>query len=187
MSKKKLKGKAFLYPLPTILVGANVKGKANFVTIAFCGMLQYKPPMLMISSAKAHYTNEGIKSNNTFSVNIPSIDMVQITDYIGTTSGRVVDKSTLFDVFYGELETAPMITKAPVNHECKVERIIDFGMNEMIIGEIVRTYVNDDCMEKGKPDIRKINPIIFSGSNHYLKVGDVIGEAYKIGREYKKE
>ncbi|MFX1394557.1 MAG: flavin reductase family protein [Promethearchaeota archaeon] len=189
MTKKKIKPSPYLFPMPIVLVGAKVNDKPNFVTIAFCGSLQYKPPMLVISSGKNHYTNIGIKENKTFSVNIPSIDMVAVTDYIGVMSGNQIDKSNLFDVFYGELETAPMISEAPVNHECKVAKIIDLnGTNEFIIGEIVQTYVNEEYISKGKPDIQKIQPIVFSGFEaNYMKVGDVLAKAYKVGRDYKKE
>ncbi|MFX1393777.1 MAG: flavin reductase family protein [Promethearchaeota archaeon] len=175
--------------MPIVVVGAKVNGKPNFVTIAFCGSLQYKPPMLVISSGKNHYTNIGIKENNTFSVNIPSVEMVAVTDYIGVMSGKQIDKSHLFNVFYGELETAPMISEAPVNHECKVAKIIDLdGTNDIIIGEIIQTYVNEDCISKGKPDIQKIQPFVFSGFEaDYMKVGDVLAKAYKVGRGYKKE
>jgi flavin reductase (DIM6/NTAB) family NADH-FMN oxidoreductase RutF len=64
MTKKKFRPKSFFYPLTTIIAGANVDEKPNFVTIAFCGMFHYKPPMLYISSAKNHYTNQGIKQND---------------------------------------------------------------------------------------------------------------------------
>lgn len=189
MSKKKLGAKSFFYPMITTIVGANVNKKPNFVTIAFCGMIQYRPPLLYISSGKNHYTNIGIKENQTFSINFPSTDMAKITDYIGINSGKKIDKSTLFDVFYGMLETAPMIDEAPLNHECKVERIIDFGStNEMIIGEITNSYIDEKCLINGKPDINKLRPILYSGyDSSYIQIGDKIGQAFKIGREYKKE
>jgi len=188
MVKNKIRPSAYVYPMPTTIVGTTVKGKPTFVTISFCGNLQYKPPMLVISCGKHHYTTEGIKENQTFSVNIPSTKMVKVTDFIGITSGRTTDKSQVFDVFYGELENAPMISEAPLNQECKVVKIIDLGgHNDIIIGEIVQTYVNEECLTNRKPDIEKIDPIIFSGYSHYLKIGEVIAEAYKIGKEYKIE
>ena len=189
MVKNKIRPSAYLYPMPTTIVGANIKGKPNFATISFCGNIQYKPPMIAISCGKRNYTTDGIKENQAFSVNIPSTKMVMVTDYLGITSGRTTDKSQIFDVFYGELENAPMISEAPLNQECKVFKIIDLGgPHNLIIGEIVQTYVNEEYLTKGKPDIEKIDPFIFSGySSHYMNIGEVIGEAYKIGREYKKE
>ena len=46
--------------------------------------------------------------------------MISETDYCGLVSGRKTDKSNIFNVFYGELETAPMIMECPVSIECKL-------------------------------------------------------------------
>ena len=189
MSKKTLGAKPYLYPLTTVIVGANVNNKANFVTIAWNGMMVYNPPTLYIASGKNHYTNIGFRENQTFSVNLPSADMVKVTDYVGLKSGKKIDKSELFDVFYGELKTAPMIAEAPLNHECKIVKTLDLGgASDIVIGEIVQTYINEDCLTDGKPDIKKLRPITFSGyDSSYFEVGDYIGKGYKIGRDYKKE
>ena len=69
---------------------------------------------------KQHYTNSGIKEHRTFSVNVPTANQVKETDYCGMVSGRKKDKSKLFNTFYGELQTAPMIMECPVNMECEL-------------------------------------------------------------------
>jgi flavin reductase (DIM6/NTAB) family NADH-FMN oxidoreductase RutF len=115
--------------------------------------------------------------------------MVKVTDYVGMKSGKQIDKSLLFDVFYGELKTAPMINEAPLIHECKLVEILDLGgTNEIFIGEIMHTYIDENCLENGRPDIRKLRPILFSGyNNNYLEIGNDIGQAYKIGKDYEKK
>ena len=73
--KKELGTIASLHPMPVTLVGANVGGKPNFLVIAHVGILDYGH--ISLSMGKMHYTNPGIKENGTFSVNIPSIQMVK--------------------------------------------------------------------------------------------------------------
>lgn len=188
MTKKKLGPSSILYPMPAMIIGANVKNKPNFLTVAYCNVVESKPPMIMVSSTKSHYTNIGIKENNTFSVNVPSADMVEATDYIGIYSGKTVDKSELFDVFYGELQTAPMINEAPVNHECKVVKMVDLSItHDIIFGEVVQTYVKEECLTNDVPDINKIDPIIYAPKMRtYMRVGETIGKAWSIGKTYKK-
>jgi flavin reductase (DIM6/NTAB) family NADH-FMN oxidoreductase RutF len=174
--------------MPVVIIGTNVNRKATFMTLAWCSMVEYKPPLFCISSSKTHYTNIGIKENQTFSVNLPSEDMVKITDYVGIVSGKNVDKSDLFDIFYGDLETAPMIKDAPVNFECRVEKIIDLGKKtDIIIGEIVQAYAEEKYITNGIPDIKKIHPLIYSKDNNYWRIGEHIGKAFSIGHNYKKE
>jgi len=187
MAKKKLGQKTLLYPMPVVIVGANVEGKANFNTIAYCGVAQSQPPMLSISMDKKRHTRKGILENKTFSVNIPSESMTKVTDFIGITSGALIDKSKLFEIFYGCLKTAPMIEECPINIECSVVTILDFGgKNDLIVGKIEETYSDERCLSNDIPDIKKVNPIVFTRFDHkYWRVGEYIGQAYKIGEHYQ--
>jgi len=187
MEKIKIGAKTFLYPMPTTLVGANVVGKPNFLTIAYCGIVQHNPAMIAVTLGKAHYTNAGIKENKTFSVNIPSEEMVVITDYCGIVSGKNVDKSILFTTFYGELKTAPMIRECPINLECRVIHILDLGSHSLVIGRIEESYTSDDCLTEGKPDINKIQPLAWVRQplRQYRAIGEVVANSHSVGRELK--
>ena len=189
MNKKKIKPYPYLYPMPTILVGANIDKKANFITVGFCGILEYDPLLFYISLVKNRFTSKGIKDNGTFSVNFPSSKMVEITDFVGLTSGNKIDKSKLFEIFYGNLKTAPMIEEAPLNHECQLVKTIDFsGKSEIFVGEIKQTYITEDCLTDGKIDTNKLDPIIFSVADlSYWQVGNYLGKAYKIGKKYNNK
>ncbi len=145
--------------------------------------------MIEITLGKRHYTNTGIKENGTFSVNIPSEEMVTVTDYCGIVSGKDIDKSPLFETFYGRLKTAPMIRECPINLECKLVQTLEFsGMNEIFIGEIVEAYAEEKYLTNGLPDIKKVKPIIFSmHDNNYWKIGEHLGRAWSIGKEFKNK
>ncbi len=186
MAKKTIGSKTFLYPMPTVIVGAEVKGKPNFLVIAYCGIVNHSPAMIAIASNKAHYTNEGIKEAGAFSVNIPSTAMVKITDYCGIASGRNTDKSKLFKTFFGRLKNAPMIEECPLNLECKLVKTVVVGdTHEIFIGEIVETYTDDKYLTNGLPDIKKIDPIVFSmHDNNYWKVGEHIAHAWQVGKDF---
>lgn len=184
--KQTIGAKTCLYPMPVVLVGANVEEKPNFVTVAYCGIAQHQPPMVMITLNKRHYTNAGISANGSFSVNIPSANMVEVTDYCGLVSGKQQDKSRLFTTFYGALGTAPMIRECPLSMECKLHQQLDVGgTNDIFLGEIVEVYADDRILTSGLPDIRKIDPIIFSmHDNNYWKIGMHLARAWSIGKEF---
>jgi len=168
------------------LVGANVAGKPNFEAIAWFNIADYNPYLISISSDKSHYTNKGIREHKEFSVNIPSVDMAAVTDYCGTHSGEKVDKSKIFDVFYGELKNAPMISECPINVECKLTKTIQLSRNELLIGEIAGVYIEDRYLTDAKPDLRKINPLVFEeGVGNYWKLGDHIGRIGNMEKDYK--
>ena len=197
MTKNKIFPGSYVFPTPVVLIGANVNAKPNFNAIGWVCGLEFGPPLISISSNQQHYNNIGIKENQTFSVNTPSVDMVEISDYCGMKSGKRVDKSELFDVFYGELKTAPMIKEAPLNLECKVIHTVDTteianakNGHDIFIGEVVQAYAEDKYLTKGAPDVAKLNPFVLSNSMNkmnYYKIGEEIGRAWKVGRNYKKE
>ena len=174
--------------MPTVLAGTVVNGKANFLTVAYCGIVQHSPAMISVTLGKQHYTNSGIKENRSFSVNIPSENLMKVTDYCGIQSGEKVDKGSLFEVFYGELGNAPLIKECAVNLECRLVEILDFGgSNEIFIGEIVEAYCDGKYLTNGLPDIAKIKPILFSmHDNTYWSVGKQLGKAWSIGADYTK-
>ena len=180
-----------IYPIPIILVGAEVGGVANFATLGDCGILGLNPPLVIISSHRDHHTNKGILENGTFSINIPSTDQLSITDYCGQVSGREVDKSKLFEIFHGELGTAPMIHECPVNLECKVLKEFSIQHRQMFVGEVIQAYVDERfALERdGRHVIAEmtlLDPIIYALDNHYYKIGGTIGVGYREGAEFKQ-
>jgi flavin reductase (DIM6/NTAB) family NADH-FMN oxidoreductase RutF len=149
-------------------------------------MVSYKPPRIAIALGKGHFTNPGIKENKTFSVCLPSEDMAEITDYCGIVSGKKTDKSEIFDLFYGELKTAPMIRDCPLNVECTLVEVVESSMNEIFIGEIVGTYTEDRFLTDGKLDFKKTKPLILSQPDtSYWRIGEPLAKAWSIGKKYK--
>lgn len=187
--KKKLGGVNLLYPTPTTLVGTTVDGKVNFITISHIGILKAAdPPLISLSMNKTHYSNSGIKSNKTFSVNIPSENLVEQTDYVGMFSGKKHDKSGIFEIFYGRLETAPMIKECPVNMECKLYDIYDISTHDIFIGEIVETYAEEYVLSEGKVDISRVRPLLYDmTSRKYWTLGRDLANCYDIGKGFKKK
>ncbi len=173
-----------LYPMPTTLVGALVNGKPNFLTIAYVGIMTHTH--ISISLGKMHYTNGGIKENKTFSVCLPSDDLAVETDYCGIMTGKNTDKAALFDVFYGELATAPMIGQCRICMECRLDRIVDFPDHDVFIGEIVQTYADDSVLSDGKVDLARLHPLLFDmSSKQYWGLGEAIAPCWNIGKQLK--
>jgi flavin reductase (DIM6/NTAB) family NADH-FMN oxidoreductase RutF len=183
--KMQIGPKNCLYPLPTTLIGANVNEKPNVIAIAHVGIMDLGSVSLGV--AKAHYTNKGIKENKTFSVNIPSENMVEKTDYCGLVSGREVNKGELFKTFYGKLKTAPMIEECPINMECELIKTVDFPNHDIFIGRIVETYCDDGVLENGVIDFSKVKPILFvMNDRSYWKLGSKLAKAWNVGKKFKQ-
>ena len=137
MQKIKLGAYPYIYPMPTVLVGTHIDGKPNFITVSYVGIVQHKPAMVSVTLVKGHYSNNGIKKNKSFSINIPDTRMLKKTDFVGMNSGSKIDKASLFTVFYGGLKSVPMIEETPLNLECKLVEVINLqNDSEIFVGEI---------------------------------------------------
>jgi flavin reductase (DIM6/NTAB) family NADH-FMN oxidoreductase RutF len=167
--KKKIEGN-LLNPLTVALVGTMVNGRPNYLVIGYICPVDFGR-YIFFSLYKKRYTSIGIHENKTFSVNIPTESQLREVSICGSKSGRNIDKSTLFDNFFGELGTAPMIRECPINIECEVAQILDYDPNEGIIGKVVRSYINEDCLTGDKPDMLKVKPVVWATGGDYTYFG----------------
>ena len=168
--------------MPTTLVGALVNGKPNYLAIAHVGIMELSSVSLGMN--KSHYTNQGIKENKTFSINIPSARLVKETDYCGLTSGKNENKAELFTTFYGALKTAPMIEQCSINMECELIKTVDFPNHDIFIGRITETYCDDNVLTEGTVDFAKVQPILFvMNDQSYWRIGDKLAKAWTTGKE----
>jgi flavin reductase (DIM6/NTAB) family NADH-FMN oxidoreductase RutF len=177
-----------LYPMPTTLVGMTVNGKPNFLAVAHVGILNHgNPQYLTIGLHSGHYSNAGIKENKTFSMCIPSEDLMIKTDYCGIMTGKKTDKASLFTIFYGKTRTAPMIEECPVTMELSLKQILEYGEHEIFVGQLVDTYVSEDVFSRGSIDIDRVKPLLFDmAKKQYWSLGTALGQCWGAGKYLKK-
>ena len=187
MRKSKIGNDAYLYPMPVVLVGTMIDVKANFMTVGWVSRVNFEPPMIAIGINRSHYTPKGIQENRSFSINIPGRALLEVTDYCGLVSGKTIDKSELFELFYGRIPTAPMIGDCPLNMECKLVQAVELPSNYLFIGEIVGAYCEERFMTGGQPDIKKVDPLVLTmPDKRYWAIGEHIGDAWSIGKRLKR-
>lgn len=177
----------FMYPMPMTLVGADLPERPNFMPIAWITRVQMNPPRLACGLNKSHATNAGIREHGQFGVSIPSVDMIEATDWCGLNSAmRGADKAAVFTVVRGKLEHAPMVAECPMGLECSVAQTVDLGTHELFVADIVATWTQEEYLDDdGKPDVANIRPFVLTmPDNRYWSVGDYLGPAWSIGRGF---
>ncbi len=190
MSKKEFGPQPWLFPNPVILVGTVVDGKPNFAPFAWCGITGGEPPTISVGVRHQRHTLKGIYQNRTFSVNVPSTDLLKETDYCGLTSGATTDKvkDCGFKIFYGTYPPPRSSSNARSTWNARSAHVLNLGTHALVIGKIVQTHVSEDCLTDGQPDIMKIKPFVYSRgpTARYNAVGKVLGQAYDVGKGLKK-
>lgn len=182
MERVRVSPNVFL-PMPVVLVGTLLDGRPNFMAVGWCCRANLAPPMLCCGIHQAHATPMGIRATGTFSVNVPSAAQMEKTDYCGLVSGATTDKSGVFEVVYGELETAPMVADCPVAMECRVVEIVPLPSHDLVIGEIVGAYADPSALTGGRLEIAEADPLLLTmPDNTYRSLGRSLGRAWAAGK-----
>lgn len=166
-----------LSPLPVALIGTMVDGRPNYCVVGYIAPFDFGR-YVFFSLYKKRYTSRGVHENKAFSVNLPSEDLLAEVNICGGKSGRDVDKSKLFETFYGEPKAAPMIRECPLNMACEVAEVLDYDPNEGIIGRVVKSYVDEELMREGAVDMKAARLIAWTigGDFSFYGLGDRLAE-----------
>lgn len=182
--KKNIGSALTLYPTPVVVVGTMMEKKPNWMLVAHIGIIGHD--RIMLSCAKQHYTNRGIRENGTLSVNIVNDVILRQADYVGSVSGKDIDKSEVFPYLVTETGV-PLIENSPLVLECRVIDIYDTEGFDNFILKVVNTYAEETILnEQGKVDYQKLSPVLFDMPNYeYLRIGKVIGSCLKLDKKVK--
>jgi flavin reductase (DIM6/NTAB) family NADH-FMN oxidoreductase RutF len=78
--------------------------------------------------------------------------MVQ-TDSCDIMTGKNPDKASLFNVFHGKLDTAPIIRESPVCMGCTLYQNVDFPEHDLLVGEIQEAYAQAASLRHGEQEV----------------------------------
>jgi len=178
MSKLELAPSEALYPVPVVLVSCQAQDTANIITIAWCGVVCSKPPILSISIRPSRYSHKIISQAGDFVINIPSQDLLKEVDLCGVVSGRDKDKFELCKLtkIGSSVVHSPMLKECPVNIECKLINTLNLGTHDMFMGMVVKVHADESVLdEEGNMDYSKAGPIVYN-RGEYWSLGKKIGQ-----------
>ncbi len=174
--KKNIGSALALYPTPLTVIGAMDQNKPTWTLVAHVGIIGHD--LLLVSLAKNHHINQFINETKKLSINMVSEKILPQADYVGSVSGKKVDKSEVFDYELSE-NGVPLIKDSPLVIECEV--IDNYDANNGFDNYIVKftnTFVEEENLnDKGKIDYHQLKPVLFEFPTYeYLKTGEVLGK-----------
>lgn len=185
--RKNLKAKAYVYPLPVLIVGTydenGIPDAMNAAWGTVCDTAQ-----VSICLSAGHKTVQNLLKTGAFTVAIADEKNVIPADYVGVVSANKVPdklKNTGWKIAKGEFVNAPIIQELPLVLECK---FISYDSDtEICIGEVVNVSVDTSILdEKGKIDLTKFKPICYDCDTHgYYTLGERVGTAFLDGLKLK--
>ena len=175
-----------VYPLPAVLVSCAAGGRDNLITVAWTGTLCSEPAMTYVSVRPERYSYNLIRESGEFVINLTTQALCAATDFCGVRSGREVDKFEACGLHREKAQfvAAPLLAESPVNIECRVKEVREYGSHHMFAAEVLAVHVDTDYMnEKGKFDLEKAGVIAYS-HGEYFGLGEKLG---RFGYSVKKK
>lgn len=152
------------FPTPLALVSCvDENGKPNVLTLAWVGIICSEPPMVSIAMRRAKLSHRLIKESGEFVLNVATEDLVKQTDYVGSVSGKNVNKwetAGLTPIPASRVK-APLIAESPINMECVVRHVLNLGSHDAFLSEVVAIHVDQECLNDSKLDPEVMRPLVY--------------------------
>lgn len=153
-----------LYPTNVIVVTAESGGKSSGMVAAWWTPISLDPPLLGVSISPERFTYRLIVESGKFGVNIMDFRHVDKLPYLGDVSGRFyADKLTKagFSLVRGDKLGVVLIGEASAALELRLDRIIELGDHDLVVGLVEAVYVSRDFDEVWK--LEEYEPILYLG------------------------
>lgn len=189
--RTKLKITEGIFPMPVLMIATyNEDGSVNVMNAAWGTMQERGTVALNLS--ESHKTVQNIKARGAFTVSIADADHMVEADYFGVESGnQVPDKFARsgLTAVKSEKVDAPVIQEFPITLECKVVEDKTEVYGHHVLGEIVGVLADESVLdESGRVDPSKLNAFVFDQfQNGYYAIGEKLGLAWNIGKEFLKK
>jgi len=184
-----------VYPSPAgLIVSVDENKKPNVMTAGEVFNISLKDPCIIgIALRKATYTHGLICESKEFTVNFPTVAILDKMDLVGTISGRDgLDKFKEYGLttLMSDVVNSPIIEECPVNLECKMLNVSEVGDHDLFLGEVVAMHVDEDKLDDGgKVDIEKVDGFAFAEWAYYSfgeKIGTLGFARHRLKAEEKK-
>lgn len=151
--------------------------EANIITIGWCGVASSKPPRVYISVRPERHSYKLIEETGEFVINLTPSSMVEVCDYVGTVTGRCVNKAekTGLTLIPSDSVGVPTIEQCPLALECRVFQKLSLGSHDMFLADVVSVSIDEDLVDKdGKLHLDRVNLLVYS-HGEYFETGKKLG------------
>ncbi len=155
-------------------------GVFNLAPFATYCIVSMKPAMLGFSvgagrDGSIKDTLRNIQSTRDFVINVVTESLAQPMNITSTQFPIDIDefKEAGLTPLKADLVKAPMVAESPINLECRLNQILDFGeaprIRSFIIGEVIRVHIKDELYADGQIQMSKFEVIARLGGDFYCR------------------
>lgn len=175
---------AIVAPRPTVLVSTIGRdGVFNTAPFALLTGICVKPLLLGLNvvwkrDGQKKDTQVNIEFSRDFIINVVTESLAEPMNQAAKDYPIDVDefKEVGLTPVRADIVKSPMVAESPINMECRLVQIIEFGdarRTGFIIGEVVRVHIKDEVYINGEVDPSKLKAIGRLGGALYCRTTDI--------------
>jgi len=164
-----------MYPRSVVLITCiDLSGKPNIIPMAWTMPTSFDPPLIAISIALKRHSHKIITETREFVINIPTKELVKKIDYLGSVSGKNVDKfgKSGLTALPAKRVQPPLIGECIAHIECELISNLTTGDHTIFIGKVVAAQVDEGIFTTDY-DLNKVQ-IVLRHKKRYLTLGKYI-------------
>jgi len=160
---------------PVVLVTTRWHGVANVMPVAWNMPLSHDPPLVGIAVHPSRHTYDMLRLSQEFALNVPSRRLMNHVQYLGTVSGRDVQKIEVakLPTFKAQRVDAPLLEGCLAYIECSVQEVLSLGDHYLFVGKVLAAQAETEAFEEAwllEDDDHK--PLHYLGGELYAILGE---------------
>lgn len=174
-----------IIPRPIALVSTvGQRGIYNIAPFSFFTALSVKPAVVGFGIARKRDGQKkdtliNIEETKEFVINVVTEQLAQA---MNLTSGEYTYEVDEFQVAQltpakSDLIKSPRVAESPVNLECQLLQIVEFGqlptLTSFIMGEVLRVHIKEEVWEEGVIKALKLQAVGRLGEDFYCKIKEI--------------
>lgn len=124
-----------------LLVTSGTSDRPNIMTCSWqTPIVSDGTCLVLLSIGTSHFTRELIREIPEIVINVPNVELIDAVQHVGSVSGRTVDKfkENHLAPAPARIVKPPVIAECVAHLECRVQRSIPMGEQDLIVCEVVQ-------------------------------------------------
>lgn len=144
-----------LFPVPLVLVTSGTADAPNVFINNRIASVAAEPPVIAMGVRPARHSSRLIWEQREFVVALPTPDMLELVNDLGTTTGKDEDKWHWAGLtrLPATHVAPPLIAECPVNIECRVRHILDIGSHDLFVADVLAVHAWESVLD-GRGEIQ---------------------------------
>lgn len=157
----------------------NRQGQVNLAPYSFFNLVSAYPPFVMFASAPRKDSQKNAEETGEFVVNVATYALKEVMNASsGAYASGISEPAQLGIAMQSSFQVQPpRVALTPIALECKYSKTIDLiaadgtrNPSQVVIGEVVHIYIDDQVIVDGMVDIKRIRPIARLGYMDYAVI-----------------